>query len=109
MTEKSFLRGDLQLTPELVQQAIRECVAVVRPGDILVIRVSRDAQAGMFEALSNHAEAVSQSAGIGIMVVVGDELGVFQGGEGGGPKPLSELTAAELPSLADIPKPSGDL
>jgi hypothetical protein len=65
-------------SPEVVVAAIRECVAVVRPGQVLVVRLpwdtTPDAHAHYVERLSS----ACMDTGVRAMVILADELAVAQ-------------------------------
>lgn len=70
------------LTKDEVRQLLRECVTVVKPGEVLVIRMATDVpreqaleyQVTLGDFLASHAP------GVKVAIVCGDELGVAQAG-----------------------------
>jgi hypothetical protein len=68
------------LTPDEIRSLLRECVTVVKPGEVLVIRMSREVtredaeryQTGLTAWLGENAP------GVKVAIVCGDELGVVQ-------------------------------
>jgi hypothetical protein len=68
------------LTQDEVRQLLRECVTVVKPGEVLVIRMGTDIprevahayQTTLTEWLATHAP------GVKVAIVCGDELGVAE-------------------------------
>jgi hypothetical protein len=67
------------LDPEMVQQLIRECVTVVRPGETLVIR-DRNWTPGQVREIQDYVDALRECGQISFKVLAafGDELGVVQ-------------------------------
>ena len=66
------------LTPELACELLRGCVTVVRPGEVLVVRVPEPwtpDQAAEYQQWLNYEAG---EAGIKALVVVGEELGVAE-------------------------------
>lgn len=66
------------LTPELARELIRECVTVVKPGEVLVIRVPESWTAEQSGECMRYMNAwLEESApGVKVMLVPGEELGV---------------------------------
>jgi hypothetical protein len=65
------------LTPDEIRSLLRECVTVVKPGEILVIRVPFGGiTANQHREYAEHLEYYAEQHGIRAMIVLGDELGV---------------------------------
>jgi hypothetical protein len=67
-----------ELSPETVRALLRECVTVVRPGEVLAVRLP----VGMTCADVARAQAITQevakSAGIQAVALVGEEFAVAE-------------------------------
>ena len=66
------------LSPDQIRSLLRECVTVVKPGEVLVIRAPGDWTPGQLREYAEHLEYYAGEMGIRAMVVVGDELGVAE-------------------------------
>lgn len=75
---------DSLLTPETVRELLRECVTVVAPGEVLVIRVPDDWSARQaHEAQERISEVVaSRKLGIAVLLLPGEEFAVAKTGGG---------------------------
>ena len=66
------------LTKDQIRSLLRECVTVVKPGEVLVIRAPGDWTPGQLREYAEHLEYYAGEMGIRAMVVVGDGLGVAE-------------------------------
>ena len=69
--------SDATPSPEEVRALLRECVTVVRPGELLVIRVPYGTPADEARAYQRVLESAREAWGISAVVVVAEELGVI--------------------------------
>lgn len=61
--------------PEIVLAAIEECVTVIRPGEVLAVRVPLDLDEAEMESLADGARRLRQSHGVRVVFVAGEEFG----------------------------------
>ena len=66
------------LSPDQVRSLLRECVTVVKPGEVLVIRAPGDWTPNQLREYAEHLEYYAGEMGIRAMVVAGDGLGVAE-------------------------------
>ncbi len=68
------------LTPELARALLRECVTVVKPGETLVIRAPDSWTPEELRTYQEYADAATEAgvAPFGVLVVLGEELGVAE-------------------------------
>ena len=64
-------------SPDEVRALLRECVTVVRPGELLVIRVPYGTAADEARAYQRVLESAREAWGISAVVVVAEEFGVI--------------------------------
>ena len=70
-----------ELRPDQVRQLLRECVTVVKPGETLIVRVPvtwTPEQVGNYQQNFNDWARYLELP-FGVIVVIGDELGVAEG------------------------------
>jgi hypothetical protein len=96
---------DDPLTPDEIRQILRECVTVVKPGEVLVVRVSPDCTPSQVREYQDSLNAVRAAGGITceVLVLPAEELGVAEAGRRGG-RAVSEygdLAAAALHAEAE--------
>ena len=73
------LHREPPLTPDQVRSLLRECVTVVKPGEVLVIRFASGAiTSSQHREYIDAMEPYAGEMGIRAMVVVGDGLGVAE-------------------------------
>lgn len=68
---------DTTPTPDEVRSLLRECVTVVRPGEILVIRVPYDTPWEDARSYQKVLDAAREAWGFRAVVVTAEELGVI--------------------------------
>ena len=66
------------LSPDQIRSLLRECVTVVKPGEVLVIRAPGDWTPNQLREYAEHLEYYAGEMGIRAMVVAGDGLGVAE-------------------------------
>ena len=69
--------SDATPSPDEVRALLRECVTVVRPGELLVIRVPYGTPADEARAYQRVLESAREAWGISAVVVVAEEFGVI--------------------------------
>jgi hypothetical protein len=60
--------------PKVVLAAIEACVTVVKPGEVLAVRVPLDLSEYDFDSLRREAERVREGLGVRILFVAGEEF-----------------------------------
>ena len=66
------------LSPDQIRSLLRECVTVVKPGEVLVIRAPGTWTPNQLREYAEHLEYYAGEMGIRAMVVAGDGLGVAE-------------------------------
>jgi len=61
--------------------AIRECVTVVEPGDVLAVRVSPDTDDATLDYLGEDAERIRAVLGVRLLLVAGEEFARLKAGD----------------------------
>jgi hypothetical protein len=74
-----------ELTPGQVRQVLRECVTVVKPGDVLVLRCPGDWTAAQAAQMQDHARwwLEDNAPDVKILVVPHVEMAVMKGSDDG--------------------------
>lgn len=73
------------LTPETAKALVRECVTIVRPGEVLAVRLPLSFTSGDLDYAREYARTVEREAGVKVAFIPGEELGVAQAGPDNSP------------------------
>jgi hypothetical protein len=73
------------LTPETAKALVRECVTIVRPGEVLAVRLPLSFTSGDLDYAREYARTVERETGVKVAFIPGEELGVAQAEPGNSP------------------------
>lgn len=62
------------LTPEIARELLRECVTVVKPGEVLAVRLPLDMDSGDIARARGYALEVERQSGIKVAFIPGEEF-----------------------------------
>jgi hypothetical protein len=64
------------LTPETAEALLRECVTVVKPGEVLAVRLPMDFQPADMGRAREYGRQVERETGVKVAFIPGEEFGV---------------------------------
>lgn len=81
--------GPPRLTPETVRALLSECVTVVKPGEVLAVRLPLDFSPDDMGHAREYARTVELETGVKVAFIPGDDFAVAQAGPGNSPDNLT--------------------
>lgn len=68
------------LTPEIARELLRECVTVVKPGEVLAVRLPLDMNGDDMDRAREYALRVERQSGIKVAFIPGEEFAAVDAG-----------------------------
>jgi hypothetical protein len=94
--------GTPVIAPDVLLRAVRETATIVRPGEMLIIRMPVNMPDQVFAQYAQQVTATLQQAGVRAMVLRADQLAVAEPAETPQPEPAETQPAAWVPSTQPV-------
>jgi hypothetical protein len=67
------------LTPETARELLRECVTVVKPGEVLAVRLPMNMNSQDMERAHDYGKAIERETGVKVAFIPGEEFAAVTG------------------------------